>query len=240
MFPPTEWQRLDILRAGTDAERREAFDELFRRYRLPVLGFLQRRGRPREHAEDLVQDFFTYCLTERVFDQADPSRGRFRNLMLTALQRYGANQERHAAAQARRPEGGLVSTDTSGPDGTPLDHRAGGATAETAFERAWARALLDRVLVRVRDELSGSGRSTHYDILLSSVVKPVLDGALAPARDALAREHGLTEKEVSNRLVTAKRAYQRLLRDEIRAYAKSDDEVEQEIAELFRAFSTGD
>lgn len=237
MFPSTEWQRLHVLRSGTREEKRIAFDELFRRYREPVLRFLCRKGQGVEQAEDLVQSFFLYCLAESVFEKADATRGRFRNLMLTALQRYAANQRRHGQAQMRHPDGGLVSTDTAGPDGTPLDVGAGGGTPETEFQRGWARALLNRVLIHLRDELAGSGRATHFEIFSTCVVKPVLEGASVPPRAALARQQGLTEKEVSNRLVTAKRAYQRLLREEIATYARSDEEVDHEISELFRAFA---
>src|SRR6185436_6221100 len=185
MFPSTEWQRLEVLRRGTGEEKRIAFDELFRRYREPVLGFLRRRGQGLEQAEDLAQDFFVYCLAEGVFEKADPSRGRFRNLMLTALQRYAANQRRHGHAQMRHPNGCLVSTDTAGPDGTPLDVVAGEGTPETEFQRGWARALLDRVLIDLGNELSRSGRAMHFEIFSTCVVRPALEGAPVPARAEL-------------------------------------------------------
>ena len=49
----------------------------------------------------------------------------------------------------------------------------------------------------------------------------------------LGREHGITEKQAANCLLTAKRAYQRLLQEEIRLYASSEAEVASEILELF-------
>ncbi len=51
---------------------------------------------------------------------------------------------------------------------------------------------------------------------------------------SLAMKYGLGEKEVANQLLTARRAYQRLLRNEIRLYASSEEEVASEIQDLWR------
>jgi len=59
------------------------------------------------------------------------------------------------------------------------------------------------------------------------------------AKDTFAKaDSGLAidEKQVANALLTARRAYQRLLRDEIRLYARSEDEVSAEVRDIFRAF----
>ena len=238
-FPVTDWRRIDVLRTGSAGERDAVFAELFERYKDPVLRFLRRRGYAHEHAEDVVQDFFLYCLTDQVFAQADATRGRFRNLMLRALQRYAAKQHRHDTAQKRHPDAGFVSADTSGRDGAPLDVSAGESSPETEFARAWAEALIARVMLALRRQFSGPDRGRHFDIFYRFLVAPLLTGAETPSQQSLAREHGLTEKEVANRLVTAKRAYRELLREEIRAYAIGDDEVEQEVRDLFQILGIG-
>ena len=51
----------------------------------------------------------------------------------------------------------------------------------------------------------------------------------------MASELGITEKKMAARLVTARRAYQRLLRAEIAGYASSEEDVEAEIRDLFAA-----
>jgi hypothetical protein len=47
----------------------------------------------------------------------------------------------------------------------------------------------------------------------------------------------MTQKQASNALLTARRAYQRLLREEVRTYAVSKDDENEEIRDLFRFFS---
>lgn len=237
MFPPTDWERLKLLQHGSETDKPAVIGELFVRYRQPILAFLRRKGYSTERAEDLVQDFFLYCLDERVFEKADPVRGRFRNLMLTALTFFAAKQHRHATTQMRQPEGGLASVDTSGADGEPLPVAASGLSPEAAFERAWAQSLIARVLEALRLEMQGDGLATHYDIFLRRMIEPLLSGAEQPSHTELAQTHGLTEKEVSNRLVTAKRAYQRRLRAEIATYARSEEEIENEIRDILQALA---
>jgi RNA polymerase sigma-70 factor (ECF subfamily) len=232
VFPLTDWQRLERLRTGGEGEKRAVLGELFTRYRAPVLAYLEGRGMAADRAEDLLQDFFAYAIEHGVFAQADAARGRFRNLLLTALRHYGAKQHRAERAQRRRPEGGFAGEDVGAlPEGAlPADDE----TPQRAFVRAWAVALVRRVVEALRAEYAGPERRAHFEIFHRLMIAPTLDGAPAPAQRDLARELGLGEKEVANRLVTARRAYQRLLREEIAAYARTDAEVDEEIRELFQ------
>ncbi len=234
-FPPTDWIRLAALREGSDEDKRRVLGELFLRYREPVLAFLRGKGRRAEQAEDLVQDFFIHAIDDRLFEKADATRGRFRNLMLAALQNYAAKAHRAEHAQMRHPAGGFTGGDVADlPEGVlPPDL----ATPERAFLRSWAKTLFYRVQASLQAEYAAAARRSHYDIFQRLMIAPILENATPPAQRALAEELGLTEKEVANRLVTVRRAYQRLLRVEVAAYARSDAEAEAEIGELFKALS---
>lgn len=234
-FPVTDWQRLERLKTGSEGERSAVLGELFLRYRAPVLGYLGGRGMSVERAEDLLQDFFVYVVRENFFAQADAARGRFRNLLLTALQRYAAKQHRAEQAQRRRPAGGFAGADISElPEGVLP---AGRETPERVFVRRWAETLVRRVLAALEAEFTGPERRAHREIFRRLVIAPILEGAVVPAQRELAGEFDLTEKEVANRLVTVRRAYQRLLRAEIASYARSDTEVDDEVRELWQALA---
>jgi DNA-directed RNA polymerase specialized sigma24 family protein len=234
-FPLTDWQRLERLKAGDAREKSAVLGELFTRYRAPVLAYLTGRGLAADRAEDLLQDFFGYAIARDVFAKADATRGRFRNLLLTALRHYGAKQHRAGRALVRRPAEGFAAADVADlPEGAlPADD----ATPARAFTQAWATALVRRVVDALRAEYAGPERRAHFEIIRRLMIAPILDGAPAPAQRDLARELGLSEKEVANRLVTAKRAYQRLLREEISAYARNEAEVDEEIRDLFARLS---
>ena len=66
------------------------------------------------------------------------------------------------------------------------------------------------------------------------IIDPVLAGKEAPSFRTLAAQRGLTEKDAANRVLTARRAYHRSLRGEIRLYAVSDEEVAAKIQDLWR------
>ncbi len=234
-FPQTDWIRLAALREGSAEEKQRVRGELFVRYREPVLAYLRGRGARNEPAEDLVQDFFLHAISHGLFEKADAARGRFRNLLLTALQHYAAKAHRAEHTQLRRPAGGFAGADVADlPEAVlPADH----TTPERAFLRGWAVTLIRRVLAALEREYAGPDRRAHFEIFHRLMIAPVLEGAPAPAHRALARELGLTEKEVANRLVTTRRAYQRLLRAEIATYARSETEIDEEVRELFHQLS---
>ena len=110
-------------------------------------------------------------------------------------------------------------------------------TPEDAFTQSWARTLLARVVDTLEQECRSTGKQTHFEIFKRFMLLPILDGVPAPSQRDMAGEFGLTEKEVANRLVTARRAYQRLLREEIAQYAADSTEVDAEIRDLFATLS---
>jgi len=233
MFPQTDWARLAVLRDGLEEDKREVLGELYTRYRDPIMGFLRGKGHAADRAEDLVQDFFLYSIEHHLFEKADQERGRFRNLVLSALNHFTANAERAEHAQVRHPHGGLVAeADLAGESGEG-QLGADPDNPERLFLRAWAETLIRRVLTALSVEYAAPGRLVHFEIFSRLLTAPILDGIEAPTQRALAVELGLSEKEVANRLLTARRAYQRLLRAEIALYAGSEEEVDSEVRDLF-------
>ncbi len=233
LFPLTDWQRLEVLRGGSEEEKRAALGQLFLSYREPILGFLARQGRTADRAEDLVQDFFLSAIKDQLFEKADANKGRFRNLLLTALQHYAAKAHRAGQAQRRHPTEGFAGADISDlAEGTVP---SSGLTPEEEFNLKWAQALVRRVLAAFQAEYAGPERQAHAVIFDRLLIGPSLRGSEPPTQRELAAELGLSEKEVANRLVTARRAYLRLLRAEIKSYVSTDDQIDEEIRAVARA-----
>ena len=231
----TDWDALEMLKNGTEGQRRQSLSQLFLRYRDPILCFLLRKGHGHDQAEDLIQDFFLYSIRHRLFEKADAALGRFRSLILSALQNYAANVRRKERAGVRYPLGGFAGEDVADlpPDTLPAD----AATIERTFVRSWAETLTRRVLALLESKYAGPSRRVHYEIFHRLMIAPNLEGATPPTQRELAAELGLAEKEVANLLLTTRRAYQRLMRAEVAAYARGKAEVEAEIGELFAALS---
>lgn len=232
-FPTTDWGLLADVRGNDPAVRLAALDILIRRYWKPVFLFLRCSGVPDDSAKDSTQTFFTNWVENDVFAKADESKGRFRSFMLTCLKRFVSNEHRAAHAQKRGPQEGVLSLDDLiGNPEVPFEP-ADNMTPETMFQKAWAAEVVRRVLKHLELEYARTGKTVHFDIFSRRVIGPILDGSCEPSMADLGRDHGLNEKQAANHLLTAKRAYQRLLQDEIRLYATSEAEVASEIRELF-------
>lgn len=232
-FPTTQWGLFADIRNGSPVARHAALDILTRRYWQPVFLFLRRTGQDEENAKDLTQAFFADWIENDVFGKADQRKGRFRSFMLTCLKRFAFNQHRTDQAQRRRPEAGLVSLDELMDRDAPPSLPAASLTPDMVFDRAWASAVVLRVLRNLERECQDTGKAVHYDIFARRIINPILNGSLEPSMADLGREHGLTEKQAANHLETAKRAYRRLMSEEIRLYADSEIEVADEMRSLF-------
>lgn len=232
-FPTTHWSMLAAVRGTMTDGHRNVLSLLIQRYWKPVYCYIRRRGHSNEDAKDLVQEFFTSWLVKELFGRADPTRGRFRSLLLSSLDNFIKNAHRAKHAKRRRPPGGIVALDVLLGDEDMVFEPSDDETPERAFNRVWVHELLLRVLGVLEQEYRIAGKEQEYALFRSHVVAPALTGANPPPMAESARGIGLTQKQASNRLVTARRAYQRLLREEVRLFASSDEDVAAEIRDLF-------
>lgn len=232
-FPTTDWGLFVDIRGGSPAAKLAALEILARRYWKPVFRFLQFSGKDEESAKDLTQAFFAEWIETNAFAKADEQKGRFRSFMLASLKRFAANEHRADQAQKRRPTAGLLSLDELMDNEEKPFEPEYAETPDKAFDRAWAAEVVGRVLDHLETECRNKGQEAHFDIFAKRLIQPILHGVEAPSMAELAARHGLTEKQGGNLLETAKRAYRRLLKDEVRLYATSDSEVSEEVRELF-------
>ena len=237
-FPTTDWGLLSDVRGDNSELKLAALDILIRRYWKPAFLFLRHSGASDEVAKDSTQAFFADWIENNAFAKADQRKGRFRSLMLTSLKRFASNEHRAVHAQKRSPRGGLLSLDElmANPD-MPFEP-ADAMPPEAIFQKAWASEVVRRVLKHLEDECARSGMMVHFAIFSKRLINPILDGSREISMSVLGREYGLTEKQAANHLLTAKRAYQRLLQEEIRLYAGSEAEVAAEIRDLFSILGT--
>ena len=100
VFVTTCWSVILSAANSQSAEQkaRDALAELCRTYWRPIFSFVCRRGYSAEDAQDLTQDFFLMMLECNWLEHADPSRGRFRSLLLKSLENFliNAAEKMHA------------------------------------------------------------------------------------------------------------------------------------------------
>jgi RNA polymerase sigma-70 factor (ECF subfamily) len=232
-FPSTHWSWVYQVRSPEEQQRSSALNRLIDLYWKPVYCWLRRRGYNNEDAKDLTQEFFIAGLEKEKFEKADAARGRFRTFLLKCLSNFVSNYKRDKKAGVKCPSKPIISIDQfdTGEVRIELFHTD---TPEDSFNRAWVNELLMRVLKRLQEDCSATAKEQHYQLFFRRIIEPILDGTPQPSIKDLAEEMGLSNKQASNYLITARRAYHRLLRDEIRQYASSDEEVALEIEDLFK------
>ena len=100
-FPSTRWSLVLAAGDSTSEAARQALDSLCRTSWLPVYSFVRWRTPNIDDAREMTQEFFTRLLDGRLLAAADPARGRFRSLLLTAVRNFLANEHDRGATQKR-------------------------------------------------------------------------------------------------------------------------------------------
>ena len=225
-FPSTHWSLI--------GEGHSGLGVLFKRYRPAMVAYLRRAYQFDGHrAEDMVQGFAANHLVERdLVAKADRSRGRFRALLVTAMEHFVLNELRDERREKRRPDGGLNALDqvdeceTS--EGNPVQ----------VYEREWARQVVAQAVLRTRQECLAAGRSDLWGVFEQRFLTPLLEGGDVPDYEHLILPLGIaTPSQASNLLITGKRMFARLLREVVGEYTRNREEVEVEICELMEILS---
>lgn len=152
-FATTRWSI--VLAAGRreDAQALVALETLCRNYWYPLYAYVRRRGNSAHDAQDLTQAFFARLLEKEWLAGIEPDRGRFRTFLLTALQRFLANEYDRRTAQKR---GGVTipfSLDAGDAEGRFATEPSLGPDA--MYDRRWAMTLLEQGLARLQAESPG-------------------------------------------------------------------------------------
>lgn len=232
-FSTTRWSLVLAAGAGEGEAARAALAELCRLYWYPVYAFVRRGGKAHDDALDLTQEFFARLIERGDVAAADPQRGRFRSWLLGALKHFLANAWDRATAQ-KRDVRKLSSLDAGDAETRYLREPAHTVDPERLYDRHFALALLDRTLVRLRDECAARGKAALFE-----KVKGFLVGAEDehPAYVELADSLGMTSGNLKVSIHRLRRRYADLLRAEIADTVGSRDDVEGEIDFLLAALA---
>jgi hypothetical protein len=233
VFLTTHWTLIEEIKSGEDQDR-ALIGLLLERYWKPVYCYLRRKGYDNEVAKDLTQGFLhEVVLNRNLVQKAEPSRGRFRSLLLVALNRYLINVKESQAARTRIPQDKLVSLEVVEPP--ELARMMTDSEPEDFYHYVWLSALLDHVLSAVEASCHQDGLGTHWQLFHERVVRPILQGGASPSLADLCRQHDIQdEKKASNMIITVKRRFQAALKEYVRTTVASDTCVQEELAEVMQ------
>jgi len=219
IFPSTVWSQI---RVGDDADRRRtAFSELVLRYGDPIRVWIRAAFRVQEDdASDLTQDFLSWVLESEFLTKADPSLGRFRAFLKTALRRYVIDDRRRQRAAKRG--GGAHAVELA-------DEVAPGESPEERLDLAWRASLVQRALAQVEEAMRADGRERAFALFRDYYVEPEEGVDYA----TLAAKHGISEVDVSNALARTKKRYRAELKAQVVESVQTAEDLEVELRWLF-------
>ncbi len=163
----------------------------------------------------------------------DSKRGKFRSFLLSALKHFLSDE--YDRGQAKKRGGGrkILSIDFTGAENQYALEPAHGLSPEKLFDRSWALTVLDRTMSRLKDELASQNKQELFDHLK---IYLTTEKSSIPYRDKAA-ELDMTEGNVRTAVHRLRRRYRKLLRDEISQTVTAENQVDEEIDDLFNALA---
>ena len=225
-FAPTRWTIVLAAAEGQSATHaRRALEELAQTYWFPLYAYIRRVGHRSPEAEDLTQEFFAHLIEKQSLASADRTKGRFRSFLLTSVKNFLANEWDKTHAKKRGGGARLISLDALDAEARYTIEPVDNMTPERIFEQRWARAILDRVLARLRQRYEQKHRARLFDVLKSALVSHGDETSHA----AMATQLEMSSSALAVAVHRLRRRYRDLLRDEIAQTVASPELVEEEI-----------
>ena len=228
-FTTTHWTVV-LAAGGSDPDRKSAaLEQLCRTYWYPLYAYIRRRGNGPEDSQDLAQEFFARLLQKQWLDGIEKNGSRFRSFLLSALNAFLANQYDRATAAKRGGGQQMFSLDAEEAERQYRLEPATNETPDKIFERRWALTVLDRALVRLKDETTAAGKARQFDRLNPFLSREPAEGEYA----ALAAELGVSSGAVGVSVHRLRHRYRELVRDEIASTVADPATVDAEMCDLF-------
>jgi len=227
-FPTTRWSLLAQATINGDLAQRQAWTEFYRRYREPVVRFIQRQLPVPDRAEDLGQEFFLHLMENATLQRANPQRGRFRSFLRGALIRFLARDRERNQAEKRGSGQAPMSLETLATDD---EEPAIPAAVAQAFDREWAQLILERARQEVRAGWKGSVGE------LATLLRFLPGATDTPAYEAAAYTLGWTLARLKTEVHRIRAQFRELVRAEVALTVEEPEEIEAELTHLHRVLA---
>lgn len=194
------------------------------RYGGAISRYLLGALRDPDAAEEVAQEF-AYCFVRGDFKNADPQRGRFRDLVKTVLFHLIVNYQRERQKRARlRP----LPEDSAIEGETPAD-----LPSDREFLDRWRQELLERAWEGLNQE-QHQGGPPFYALLRFKAEHPDTTSAVMAERFSTSLGLTLTAAGVRQTLHRARERFAELLRAEVGKSLQTSDpgRIEEELVDL--------
>jgi RNA polymerase sigma factor (sigma-70 family) len=228
VFVTTHWSVVLSARKKDSPQSAAALETLCRTYWYPLYAFVRRQGHSPPDSQDLTQEFFARLLEKDYLKAAAREKGRFRTFLIVALKRFLANEWDRARAQKRGGGQVVLSLDTELAEQRYRVEPVEGSTAERVFERRWALTLLDRTMMRLREEFGSGGKSEEFDRLKGCLTADRGEISYAEIAKSLDMSEGAARVAVHR----MRKRFRDIFREEIANTVSGPEEIEEEVRYL--------
>lgn len=230
-FPRTAWTLIRKAKELPESQRREQLESLLRQYWKPMYAYFRSKGVSRHDAEELVQGFLCEFVSDEKILQVDPQLGKFRTWLRTCLDNYLISWERKRRAKKRQPADGVVSFEqlvtSDGRPFEPLDKE----DPDAALVDSWRRHLLETALITVEDKCRAEDKLVHYKVFVAYYCDTSGERV---TWQQLAEQFELPSwKDAARKADWVKAQLGREIRGQVASYVESEEEIDQEIHELY-------
>jgi RNA polymerase sigma-70 factor (ECF subfamily) len=176
-------------------------------------------------------------LEGKLLNRADPSRGRFRSLLLKAVGDFLINAREKQRALKRGGGVDFIRWDewmAERPSQFSVSPRESQDwPAEKLFDVRWAATVVEHALSRLGEECEARGRRRVFDVLSECLAAEREDVSYAKYSKAL----GVPETAVKKLVHQLRKRYRELLREEVAETVEKQEEIDDELRYLCAALS---
>lgn len=224
----TPWTDIVLGQQGSPELRLKCLEELARKYHAPIrayIGGVFRLGDP-AMVDDLTQGFFLSFIEKDTLAILDQNKGSLHGFLKVAVRRYVETEMRRGGR--RRADSPFTSHHSLHESLAQPDQ--GAPTPDILFERAWADTMLDDILTVFKAECQDRDVMHYYQVAERLYLYPQDYGN--PGKDDVARDLGLTEKQVDNHFQRSKELLTKVTWKVVRNLTTTDEEAKRDLAQL--------
>jgi hypothetical protein len=225
-FPLTSWTF--VQKAAKGGQDGGALNEFIDRYYAGIRAFIRAIVKDDAIADELTHTFIETRIIDssRLLSAANQQRGRFRDLLKTALRHFVIDvhyrpreRERHSEV---RPDGMPGSWDA-------LDIESAFASADRALLRSWGESLLVKAIASTKQRCAEKGQHEHFEMFKRRYLD---DPDNPPSFRDVGQPYHLDEKSARSRIVPVVAQFRAVLVELIKSDPDEAVVPEEAIQEL--------
>lgn len=194
------------------------------------------KGYSPHDAEDLIQGFFVNLLKNAALTRVDRLKGKFRSFLLASLQNYLSAEAQRMRCLKRGGHCEFVYLDIEDAENICVRQPTDSLTAEKLFDAQWAMILLERAMIRLREQFTTHGKGAIFDTLRVFLGNHSESLSYAAAAKTL----GLSIGAAKTLICRFRKQYLAIVRQEIAMTVSDPVEVDGEVQALCDALIAAD